>query len=123
MVVDNFFSPIGTLFTINLGSVIEFCIYIYNSNFIFIFIKSQSFLFSLKWISINVIIIICKINHSLPMKVFKIHRNILCIYHYLISVKILNSPQYIMYPPPPHMLYMHPSSNVEPPTSGSSQNP
>ncbi|KAH1202583.1 Glutathione S-transferase T2 [Glycine max] len=28
-----------------------------------------------------------------------------------------------MYPPPPHMWYMHPSSNVEPPTSGSSQNP
>ena len=28
-----------------------------------------------------------------------------------------------MYPPPPHMWYIHPSSNVEPPTNGSSQNP
>ncbi|KAL5166536.1 Glutathione S-transferase T2 [Glycine soja] len=28
-----------------------------------------------------------------------------------------------MYSSPPHMLYMHPSSNVEPPTSGSFQNP
>ena len=35
-----------------------------------------------------------------------------------------NPPQYVMCPPPPlHMWYMHPSSNVEPPTSDSSQNP
>ena len=34
-----------------------------------------------------------------------------------------NSSKYVMYPPPPHMWYMHPSSNIEAPTSGSSQNP
>ena len=28
-----------------------------------------------------------------------------------------------MYPPPPYLWYMHLSSNVEPPTCGSSQNP
>ncbi|KAG5020838.1 hypothetical protein JHK87_016693 [Glycine soja] len=74
-------------------------------------------------------------NQSLPtMKILKIHRNMLCIDH-PIPVKIFkihhnmlcensqNPPQYIMYPPPPHMWYMHPSSNVEPPTNGSSQNP
>ena len=41
----------------------------------------------------------------------------------LTSKNSQNSPQYIMYPPPLHMWYMHPSSNVEPPTSDSSQNP
>ncbi|KAH1242152.1 hypothetical protein GmHk_07G019542 [Glycine max] len=40
----------------------------------------------------------------------------------LISENSQNPLQYIMYPPPLHMWYMHPSSNVEPPTSGSSQN-
>jgi len=33
-----------------------------------------------------------------------------------------NPPYYVMYPPPPHMWYMHPPSNVESHTSGSSQN-
>ena len=61
--------------------------------FFLVSIKLQSFLFSLKWIPINIIInvtiVICKINHPIPMKIFKIHRNMLCIHHYPIPVKIL----------------------------------
>ncbi|KAG5010801.1 hypothetical protein JHK87_019316 [Glycine soja] len=40
----------------------------------------------------------------------------------LTSENSQNPPQYAMYTPPPHMWYMYPSSNVEPPISGSSQN-
>ena len=125
--------------------------------FVVVAIKCQFFLFSLKWIPIsiiiNVTIVICKTNHSLLVKILKIHRNMLCIDHPIpvkifkihhnmlcensqnppqyimypppspISENFQNPPQYVMYPPPPHMWYMHPSSNTEPPTNDSSQNP
>ena len=105
-------------------------------------VKCQFFLFSLTWILmsiiINVTIVICKTNHSLLVTILKIHYNMLFIDH-LVRVKILkincnmlcppsprtsensqNPPQYVMYPPPPHMWYTHLLSNIEPPTDGSS---
>ena len=99
------------LFTINL-CIVE---HLHSSLVLLIFfivaIKCQFFLFYLKWISINIIInvtiVIYKTNHSLlvkilkihrnmlcidhpiPVKIFKIHRNMLCVHHHPLLVKIL----------------------------------
>ena len=97
------------LFTINLCT--EQHIFTVLVLLIFLLLSSVNFSLSLKWILIsiiiNVTIIICKTNHSLPMKIlkihrnilcidhlkavknFKIHRNMLCVHHHLLPVKIL----------------------------------
>jgi len=98
------------LFTINL-CMIQHIFTVLVLLFFFCCYQVSIFLFSLKWISIsiiiNVTIVIFKTNHSLlvkilkihcnilcidhpiAVKIFKIYRNMLCVHHHLLSVKIL----------------------------------
>ena len=105
-----------------------FAQFLYCLFFLLLLSSVNFFLFSLKWIPIsiiiNVTIVICKTNHSLLVKILKIHYNMLCVHHHPLLVKILKIHHSMLcIHHPPHMWYMHPSSNVKLPTSGSSQNP